>query len=390
MTRLSPHYSKEMENPNRLQSLDVFRGATIAAMILVNNPGSWEYSYAQLKHAAWHGWTFTDWIFPFFLFIVGVAMTFSFPKRLEQGQTKKQLLLHTLRRAVILFALGLLVNGFPFGLFDHQFSCATLRIPGVLQRIAICFLIASIIFMTTKIRGQIIWTVSLLAVYWLLIKLVPVPGFGAGVMAPTGNLCWYVDSTLLHGHTWIYAPAEGFDPEGIVSTIPAIATTLFGLLTGQWLRSERSREEKTVWMFVMGQAMLLLGVIFDNWLPINKNMWTSSYSVFMAGWALICLATFYWLIDVKGMQRWAKPFTIFGMNAITVFVLSELLAILLWVITWKGADGAVNNLHDYIHGHLFMPLASTTNASLLFAIAFVLAMYLLAWAMWKKRWFLKV
>lgn len=379
-----------MENPNRLQSLDVFRGATIAAMILVNNPGSWENSYAQLKHAAWHGWTFTDWIFPFFLFIVGVAMTFSFPKRLAQGQTKKQLLLHTLRRAAILFALGLLVNGFPFGLFDHQFSWATFRIPGVLQRIAICFLIASIIFVTTKIRGQIVWTVALLTVYWLLVRLVPVPGFGVGVMEPTGNLCWYVDSTLLRGHTWIYAPAEGFDPEGIVSTIPAIATTLFGLLTGQWLRSERGPKEKTAWMFVVGQAMLLLGVIFDNWLPINKNLWTSSYSIFMTGWALICLATFYWLIDVKGLQRWAKPFTIFGMNAITVFVLSELLAVLLWVITWKGPDGSVITLHDYIHEHLFVPLASAMNASLLFAIAFVLEMYLVAWLMWKKRWFLKV
>ena len=303
----------------RLVSLDAFRGATIAGMILVNDPGDWGNVYPQLRHAAWHGWTFTDWIFPFFLLIVGVAMTFSFARRVEEGADRMKLMGHVFRRSLIIFALGLFLAGFPFGLlFGHSFSLANLRIPGVLQRIAVCYLASSAIFLTTHVRGQVAWIVGLLAGYWAMIMLIPVPGYGAGFLEPTGNLCWYIDSNLLAGHTWSGAPAPGFDPEGILSTLPAIATTLFGVLTGHWLRSERSKEEKTAWMFVSGNLLLLAGAILDMWLPINKNLWTSSYSVFMAGWALVCLAMFYWLIDVKGYTKWSKPFVIYGMNAITV------------------------------------------------------------------------
>ncbi|MBP1658594.1 MAG: Heparan-alpha-glucosaminide N-acetyltransferase, partial [Bacteroidetes bacterium] len=230
----------------RLISLDAFRGATIAGMILVNNPGTWNAIYPQLRHAAWHGWTFTDFIFPFFLWIVGVAMTLSFARRVEEGADKSQLLLHVFRRALIIFGLGLFLNGFPFGLVStHDFSWATIRIPGVLQRIAICYLIASIIFMYTGVKGQIGWVIGLLVSYWLMVKLIPVPGFGTGILEPTGNLCWYIDSQLLAGHTWRGAPVPGFDPEGILSTIPAIATTLLGVLTGHWLRSDRSQGDKT-------------------------------------------------------------------------------------------------------------------------------------------------
>ncbi|HEY6953581.1 MAG TPA: heparan-alpha-glucosaminide N-acetyltransferase domain-containing protein, partial [Bacteroidota bacterium] len=271
----------------RLLSLDAFRGATIAAMVLVNDPGSGE-AYAQLKHAAWNGWTFTDWIFPFFLFIVGVAMTFSFGKRLEQNPNAKDLYLHIVKRAVVIFLLGIVVNGFPFWL-DPNFSLATLRIPGVLQRIAICYLIVSFIYLHATVRGQIVWSLVFLGVYWFAVRFIPVPGFGAGFLQPTGNLLWYVDSTVFRGHTYVYAPSAGFDPEGLISTLPAISTTLFGVLTGHWLRSARSMEEKTAWMFVYGLAMVTLGLIFDNWIPINKNMWTTTYSLFTGGWALVCL-----------------------------------------------------------------------------------------------------
>ncbi len=375
----------------RLLSLDAFRGATIAGMIMVNNPGTWSDIYPQLRHAAWNGWTFTDWIFPFFLWIVGVAMTLSFAKRVEAGEDKTKLLLHVLRRAVIIFGLGLFLAGFPFGLMlDHKFSFDVIRIPGVLQRIAICYLLASIIYMYTKTRGQVVWIVSLLAGYWLLVKLVPVPGYGAGVMEPMGSLCWYVDANVLAGHTWRGAPAPGFDPEGIVSTIPAIATTLFGVLTGTWLRTDRSKEEKTAWMFVAGNFLLLLGAVLDMWLPINKNLWTSSYSVFMAGWALVCLAMFYWLIDVKGYTKWATPFIIYGMNAITVFVLSGVVGRLLGLIKIAQEGGDPVSLQQYIFRNIFLSIASPINASLMYAVSFIAVMFLVVWFMWKKKWFLKV
>jgi predicted acyltransferase len=374
----------------RLVSLDAFRGATIAAMILVNNPGSWKYIYPQLAHASWHGWTFTDWIFPFFLYIVGVALTLSFAKRIGRGDNRMHLFLHVVRRSAIIFALGLFLAGFPFGLaWGHTLSLDTIRIPGVLQRIAVCYLVASSIFLMTGLRGQIIWTVSLLALYWIALMVIPVPGYGTGILEPTGSLPWYVDSHVLAGHTWRGAPVPGFDPEGILSTLPAIATTLFGVLTGHWLRTPRSMEEKTVWMFVAGNSFLLIGAILDIWLPINKNLWTSSYSVFMAGWALICFATFYWLIDAKGYRRWATPLVMFGMNAITVFVLSGVVGRVLGLIRVTEPDGVLVPLQPYIFQHFYLPLASPLNASLLFAISFILVMFLVVWFLWRQKWFLK-
>jgi len=375
----------------RLLSLDAFRGATIAAMILVNNPGTWSAIYPQLRHAAWNGWTVTDWIFPFFLWIVGVAMTLSFAKRVEAGGSKGKLMGHVVRRAVIIFALGMFLAGYPFGLlFGHHFSLEHIRIPGVLQRIAICYLFASMIYLYNGLRGQIVWLIGLLVGYWLLVANIPVPGYGAGVYEPMGSLCWWVDSNVLAGHTWRGAPVPGFDPEGIVSTIPAIATTLFGVLTGRWLRTERSREEKTAWMFVVGNAFLVLGATLDMWLPINKNLWTSSYSIFMAGFALVCLAMFYWLIDVKGYKKWATPFVIYGMNAITVFVLSGVVGRTLGLIKVGMPDGTVVDLQAYIFQTYYLSIATPINASLLYAISFILVMFLVVWFMWKKKWFLKV
>jgi predicted acyltransferase len=377
---------------DRLRSLDAFRGATIAGMILVNNPGSWSHIYPQLEHAAWSGWTFTDWIFPFFLWIVGVAMVFSFAKRMEGGVTASTLFKHVLLRSAIIFGLGLFLAGFPFGLlFGHHFSFSTMRIPGVLQRIAVCYLAASAIFLHSRLRGKVLWILGLMICYWLLVTLVPVPGYGAGILdRPTGGLCWYIDSTLLNGHTWRGAPAPGFDPEGILSTLPAIATTLFGVLTGLLLRSSLSREEKTAWMFVAGNGLLLAGAILDIWMPINKNLWTPSYAVFMAGWANICLAVFYWLIDVRGYVRWATPFVIYGLNAIAVFVLSGLVGRLLGLIKVGLPDGSVTSLQGYIFQQVYAPLANPVNASLLYAISFILVMFAVVWGMWKKRWFIKV
>jgi len=369
----------------RLLSLDVFRGATIAGMMLVNNPGDWGHVYPPLLHAKWHGWTFTDLIFPFFLWIVGVAMTLSFAKRVERGDSKQKLLLHALRRSAIIFGLGLFLNGFPY------FDLSIIRIPGVLQRIALCYLIGSTIFLYSSFRWQLVWTFALLGVYWLLVALVPVPGFGAGILELKGNLAWYVDSQVLAGHTWRGAPLPGFDPEGIVSTLPAISTLLFGILTGHMLRMPRSQEEKTAWMFTVACVLLFVGVVMDNWLPINKNLWTSSYSVFMAGMALLIFAWCYWIIDVKGYQRGSGPFAIYGLNAITVFVLAGLVGRLMGIIhVGTTDDGSAISLKTWIYSTVFEPIANPYNASLLFALAFVLFLYGIAYVMYRKKWILKV
>jgi predicted acyltransferase len=375
----------------RLVSLDAFRGATIAAMLLVNNPGSWDAVYAPLDHAPWNGWTPTDMIFPFFLWIVGVSLTFSFARRVEEGADRGELFRHVVQRSAIIFGLGLFLAAFPFGLLpEHHFSLAKLRIPGVLQRIAVCYLAAGAIFLRTGVRGQVAWVGGLLAGYALMLKFVPVPGYGAGVLEPTGNLAWWIDSHLLAGHTWSGAPAPGFDPEGILSTLPAIATTLCGVLAGHLLRTPLSGAAKTGRLLAGGAVLLLAGALLDLWLPINKNLWTSSYVLFMAGWAMVIFAAMFWLIDVRGWRRWATPFVIYGMNALALFVLSGVIGRLFNYIKWTNAQGAGVTLKAFLHQSYFAPLASPRNASLLFAVAFVGSHLLVAWFMWRRRWFVRV
>ncbi len=360
----------------RLVSLDVFRGATIASMILVNNPGNWGAIYPPLRHSEWNGWTFTDLVFPFFLWIVGVAATLSFAKRAEHGDNRRRLLLHTLRRAAIIFALGLILNGFP------SLSLATWRIPGVLQRIAVCYLIAGTIYLFTTWRGQAIWTFGLLAAYWMLMTLVPVPGGGGG-FDKGANLARYVDGLVLGNHMW--SQTKTWDPEGLLSTLPAIATTLFGLLTGRLLRSALTAAEKTVWLFFGGNVLVFTGLVMNVWMPINKNLWTSSFAVFMAGMASIVFACCYWLIDVKGYRGWARPFAIYGMNAIALYVLSGALEILPDTVH----VGRVS-LHQYLYRNLFASWASPVNASLLWAVCCVLGIYAVAYGMYRRRWFIRV
>lgn len=380
-----------MKPADRLVSLDAFRGATIAAMLLVNNPGSWHAVYPPLLHAPWHGWTFTDLIFPGFLWIVGVSLTLSTARRVEAGASRAELFRHVVQRAAIIFALGLLLNAFPFGLVPaHQFSLATLRVPGVLQRIAACYLAAAAIFLATGWRGQLAWAVGLLGGYWALLQLVPVPGHGAGVLAPEGNLAGWIDSQLLAGHTWSGAPAPGFDPEGILSTLPAIATVLSGTLAGYWLRGERPGARTSAGLIAGGVTLLACGAVLDRWLPINKNLWTSSYAVFMAGWSALLFGIFHWLIDVRGVRRWAQPFVWYGMNALALFVLAGLAGRMLGLIRWTDPAGATVTLKGWLHEAAFARWLAPANASLAFAVCFVLAFLALAWALWRRRWFIKV
>ncbi len=369
--------ARDATSPKRLVSLDVFRGATIASMMLVNNPGSEANVYSPLEHAEWHGWTFTDTVFPFFMWIVGVAMTLSFAKRIERGDDKWKLFVHTLRRAVTLFAVGLLLNAFPF------FRLETWRIPGVLQRIAIGYFIAGTIFLLTKVRGQILFTGFFLIAYWMLMTLVPVPGVGPGHLEKDANLARYVDSLFLSGHMWSHTKV--WDPEGVLSTLPAIATTLFGVLMGHLLRLNRAAAERTVYMFMMGNSLICLGLLMNVWMPINKNLWTSTFSVFMAGLASIVFAFWYWIVDVQGWRKWVRPLAIYGMNAIAMFIAAGLIGRLLNIIHVGKLS-----LQATIFQNVFLPLASPVNASLLYAIAIVVFFYAIAYGMYRRGWFLRL
>ena len=364
----------------RMISLDVFRGLTIAGMILVNNPGSWEAIYSPLEHAAWHGWTPTDLVFPFFLFIVGVSITLALGRRAEGGGSKPDLYLKIIRRSLIIFALGLFLAGFP------RYDLSTLRIPGVLQRIAVCYLIASVIFLNTKWRTQAVIAASLLLFYWGVMVLIPVPGLGTGDLSMEGNLAAYVDRTLFGRHIW----KPLYDPEGMLSTLPAIATTLAGVLTGHWLRLRRSEFEKVTGMFVAGATLVVTGWAWGFWFPINKALWTSSYVLLTAGLALQLLAICFWLIDIKGRQRWAKPFLIFGTNALAIYFLAELFSRLISLITFTRADGSTVDSHTFVYENLFASWASPKGASLLFAICIVLLWLGVAAILYRKRIFIKV
>ncbi len=367
--------------PARLVSLDAFRGLTMALMVLVNNPGSGSDSYQQLRHSAWHGWTLTDTVFPSFLWIVGVAITLSMGKRLAQGIPRSRLLAQAFRRAAILFVLGLAVYAFP------HFNPATQRILGVLQRIAICFLVASAIFLYTNLRGQIGWLVGLLVAYWLLMTLVPVPGYGAGRLDVQGNFAHYVDHLVLGRHN--YEPTGDWDPEGLISTLPALATALLGLLAGRLLGQRRPLGERTTRLFLSGCVLLAAGLICNHWMPINKKLWTDSFCLFMAGLDCVVYAVFVQLVDGFGWRRLTRPVVILGMNAITIYMVSEFAAELLDAIRWQSAGGSVS-LQSYLYNTLFAPLASPANASLLYSLAFTGAMYAVAYVMYRRGWFVRV
>ena len=317
--------------PPRLASLDAFRGLAIAGMVLVNNPGDWGALYPPLAHAAWHGWTFTDTIFPFFLFIVGVSMTISLHTRSAVGAGRA--------------ALG--------------------------------------------------WLLGLMAIYSVAMLAVPVPDVqgvvAAGALEPGRDFGAWLDRQLLRGHLW--SVSRTWDPEGITSTLPAVGTLLAGVLAGRWLATATPPAEKTVWQLLAGLALLGLGTLLDDWLmPINKNLWTPSYAVFMAGWALLVFGAFHWLLDAapsaslrRAMGRLAQPLVIYGMNALFIFAFSGLVARLMGI--FRLADG--RSLKQALYAPLqALPLAPV-QASLLWALAFNLVMFGVAWAMWRRRWFIK-
>jgi len=372
----------------RIMSLDVFRGLTIAAMILVNNPGSWNDVYAPLTHAVWNGWTPADLVFPFFLFIVGVAITLrgsglsATPIKTGEptGVAKRPdppTLSRIARRTALLFALGLVLNA----LMGFE-GPATLRIPGVLQRIALCYLVASLLFLRTGPRGQAAWMVGLLAGYWALLAFVPVAGRSPGWLDAERNVTALVDRRLFGaGHLY----HETWDPEGFLSTIPAIATTLFGVLAGHWLRSARTARTKTLGLATIGTVVMAAGLIFDRAMPINKNLWTSSYVVFTAGMALVLFALCYWLVDVKQVRRPFLPFVVFGVNPIAVYVLSTAGGALMDATSYHRM-----NLRERVCHVLFAGWTSPPAASLLFALGYVLLWLAAMSVLYRRKLFIRI
>lgn len=352
-------------------------------MILVNNAGDGPSSYWPLKHAEGNGWIPADLIFPFFLFIVGVAMAFSFSSRLERGESRRQLLRHVLWRGLILFALGLFLNGFP-----NQYSLSSWRVYGILQRIAICYVVTAGFALRVHRRGWVIAAVGCLAGYWALIRYVPVPGFGVPthdipLLDPDRNLAAWLDRQLLAGHLY-----DGtHDPEGVISTIPAIATTLLGLITGDWLRGARTAKVKVIGLAVFGLAGVVAGELWNLWFPINKPLWSSSFALLSAGLALLCLALCYWTVDVKHRRgRWTTCFLVFGMNPITAYVFAEVISNSLY----RFSTAAGLSWEDVLYQNRFEPFASPANASLLYAICYVLGCWVVMWALYCKRIFLKI
>ena len=368
---------------SRLLSLDVFRGMTIAAMILVNNPGSWSYVYAPLQHAQWHGATPTDWIFPFFLFIVGVSIALAIGRRKEAGADHKALNRKILLRSLVIFAIGLFLSGYPF------FDLSTLRIPGVLQRIALVYGVTAILFVMLDARQMFWMGVACLVAYWGMLTLIPVPGGHPPNLEPGTNLGAWLDTTLLGGHLW--SQSKVWDPEGLLSTLPAFATAISGILTGVWLRGARDHFEKVAGLMVVGVVLLAGGLLWDTVFPINKQLWTSSYVLYTSGIAMLFLGVLYWWIDIRNHHRGTQAFAVYGTNALIVYALSGVLARTLNTIQIANDSGQSVNTKAWLWQSVFEPtFSSPYNASLAYAIAHVLLLLGFAWFLYSRKIFIKV
>ena len=377
-------------NNDRLVSLDAFRGFTIAAMVLVNNPGDWGHLYGPLEHAKWNGWTFTDCIFPFFLFIGGVAMALSLGRLAAAGADRPRLLAKLAKRAMLIFLIGFLLNFMPY------FNIEKVRIPGVLQRIALCTLLAAPIVVYCGWRAQLAVIAGVLALYSVLMLYVPVPGIGAGVLEPGQDFGAWVDRSLLGNHLWVQS--KTWDPEGIVSTLPALCSQLFGVLAGRWLASSVNRTRQVAGLIGAGIACVAIGMFLDIILmPINKSLWTPSYCFLMTGLACLAFSAFYWPLDASPSSRvrtlaarWTHPFVIYGMNALFIFAFSGFVAKMLGYVKFAQPDGSLRSLGQTLYAPIAALSIGAVNTSLLHAVLFDACMFLVAWGMWRKRWFVKV
>lgn len=445
--KLSAMTTTHPPQAERLISLDVFRGLTLAGMILVNNPGNWEHVYGPLRHARWHGWTVTDLVFPSFLFIVGVAITLAFERRIDRGDSRWLLFSHAIRRAVVIFALGMMLNtmtnGYVNGLnggmahwgalvpfvltvlglgvlwpdesawsrgsgggaalrlilaafvvlgavfaflwYLEDLSASQVRIPGVLQRIAVCYLIAALVVLATGVPGRVLVAVACLVGYWAILWRVPAPaGYAAPVTGSEGLLHDWLDAKVLGPHVYRERP----DPEGLLSTLPAVGTVLIGVLAGNWLFTRRDTERKAAGLFIAGLALTIGGLVADHWMPINKKIWTSSYVLLAGGFCLYLLGFCYLFVDLQGIRRWAAPFLVLGTNAILVYVLSSATGWLLGV-TWHLSNGSELNIKRTVYEALAGQVGPR-NGSLLYALLYVLLWVVLFTPLYRARVFIRV
>jgi len=374
----------------RLLSLDVVRGLTIAFMIMVNNnggAGSWHF----MNHADWIGLTPTDLVFPTFVFVVGVSIVFAYESRLARGATRAQLAWHTLQRAVILILLGIVVNGFPLFPLDH------LRFYGVLQRIAVCYLVVGLFYLWDRgVRSKVAVLIVCLLGYWILVQWVPVPGAGTPghdipFLDKDQNIVAWLDRHLMPGHLYEESTTHNTrDPEGLLSDIPAVGTALLGLLTGLWLRSQRSVKSKAVGLLVGCVGCLALGYFWSLWFPLNKKMWTSSYVLVAAGYSLALMTVVYWAVELRGWRKgWTWPWLVFGSNAIAAYMFSELLPGVLDLIKLSNGNRIVT-LKGFLFDHIFAPIPDRGWGTFAWSVSITAVCFLPVWFLYRKKIFLKV
>lgn len=371
---------REIQKPNRLLSLDVFRGITIVLMILVNSPGN-KTPYSGLEHSAWDGCTLADVVFPFFIFIVGVTLVFSLRNARTCDFSTGQLVRKITQRSLLIFLMGLFLNAFPY-----HFDFATIRVFGVLQRIALCYFFSACLFLTTSTRTQCLIFLVLLVGYWLLFIFYPVPGFGANQLTPEANLAAYLDRSLF---TVSHLYGKIYDPEGLLSTMPAVATALLGNLTGIGLCSTANQKTKLNAMLIGGALALVLGWCWSFYFPLNKALWTSSYTLWTGGLALLLLGVCYWLIEMKGLKRWSKPFEIFGVNAMAAYVLHIFFLKLQLMIAIPQQDGSPRNVRSFITEHLW-GWASPQNAALFYAISYTALWFFVLYMLYRKKIYIRL
>lgn len=400
MTELPPTPAPASSGPSRLLSLDVFRGATLAAMLVANNPGDWKYAFPAFKHAPWDGYTFTDLIFPGFVFIMGVAMTFSFARRLAEGGNRKALLIQMIRRTLILILLGLTLQAFSYFLLHNPESARKFRFPGVLQRLALCYFGAGLVLLTGwRARGQAAVAAALLLGYYVLMRFVPVPGYGAGQLGPDGgNWASWIDNKVFGAHAYLFLKKTGMwhDPEGLLSTLPAIGSALLGTITGYLLRDKaKPAFEKVSAMMAWGLAVLVVGLTWGYFFPVNKNLWTSSFVLVAGGWSLLGLGACYYCTDIRRVTWWTKPFEILGTNAIFTYFTVGLFTVLSIYIKWEGADGKKIALKTWLYNNLIKswvePLFGSNMSSLGWGLFYIGMWTLLVYVLlYRRRIFIKV
>ncbi len=376
--------------PQRLISLDVLRGITIAFMIMVNNnggPGSWGF----MNHAQWNGLTATDLVFPTFVLVVGAAIAFSYESRLKRGATRAALAWHTVKRAVILSLFGIVVNSFPF------FALVHMRFYGVPNWIAVCSLALGVFYLwDRRVWTKVAALVVALVGYWVLVRWVPVRGAGMPgreipFMAPSQNLVSWLDQLLLTGHLDLpWTTHDVRDPEGLLSDLPAIGTALIGLLTGLWLRGASAVKTKAAGLAAAAIACLGCGYLWSLWFPLNKNMWTSSYVLVAAGYSLALLTVVFWMVEVRGWRAgWTWPWLVFGSNAIVAYMTSELLPAVLEHIAIP-VDGKHESLQVFLSAPIYAHISNAGWAAFTYSVTYTAVCFVPVWELYRKKIFLKV